>query len=407
MSNFHFISQLTRPAHRHGMWQVSVWLAIPIVLLAACGSAGAEPATPRPTNTPFPIITPTLPPTVTPQPTALPTASPQIVSTFAPDVDPLTGEKVSDPTVLNRRPLEIVIANSNEAGVRPQSGTSSADWVFEYETEAPGITRWSAIFYSRTPNSVGSDRSCRIIDTELPAIFKSLLVCSGMSGGTHKFYIDPADFTLEGRTFSQDYGDDAPLFYRTTTAVPPHNLFVNPAEVWKAADKRGVNTRPDLSGLSFAPQPLASRPSAKSIGLTYHSSSIDWEYAASVNTCSSFGGCYLRWNDGAPHTDALNGQQIGVANMIVIYVNYTQDVRYLEEDYGALKLFGWQIQLWGNPGGDIKIFRDGQEFDGKWSRPARADMLSFKDVNGQVIPLKPGNTWVELVPWDGKVNVTP
>jgi hypothetical protein len=34
-------------------------------------------------------------------------------------------------------------------------------------------------------------------------------------------------------------------------------------------------------------------------------------------------------------------------------------------------------------------------------------MLSFKDVNGQVIPLKPGNTWVELVPLDAKINVTP
>jgi hypothetical protein len=401
MSIKSFIGQLTR----------SVCLLIPIVLLAACGVDTPVSPTLRPSLTPAPIIKPTARPTVTPEATALPiatpTASAQVNATFAPDINPLTGEKVSDPNNLNRRPLEIIIANSNEVGVRPQSGTSMADWVFEHETEAPGITRWGAIFYGQTPDRVGSDRSCRIIDDELPAIFKSLLACSGASGGTWAYYIKPADFTLEGRTFSQDLGDGVPMFFRTDNAVPPHNLFVHPAEIWKAAEKRNVNTKPDLSGLSFSSQLAASSSPASSIGLKFHSSSVDWKYDPNAKTCSSLGGCYLRWNDGAPHTDALNGQQIGVANMIVIYVNYTQDVRYLEEEYGALKLFGWQIQLWGDPGGDVKIFRDGQEFDGKWFRPARGDMLSFKDAKGQVLSLKPGNTWVELVPVDGKVNVTP
>ncbi len=392
-----FVSRVTR----------SVWLIIPIVMLAACGSPSPAPSTPRPTLTLIPIIKPTTPPTTAPLPTAAPTANPQAIATFAPDVDPLTGEKVADPSVLNRRPLEIVIANSNEVGVRPQSGTSYADWVFEYETEAPGITRWGAIFYSQTPDRVGSDRSCRIIDDELPAIFKSLLACSGASGGTWAYYIKPADFTQEGRTFSQDLGDGVPLFFRTDNAAPPHNLFVHPAEVWKAADQRNANIKPDLTNFAFSNLPLTEGPKASDVALNFHSSKVEWKYDANVKTCSSLGGCYLRWNDGVPHTDALNGQQIGVANMIVIYVNYTQDVRYLEEDYGALKLFGWQIQLWGDPGGNVQIFRDGQEFDGKWSRPQRPDMLSFKDANGQAIPLKPGNTWVELVPLDAKINVTP
>jgi hypothetical protein len=55
-------------------------------------------------------------------------------------MNPLTGEKVVDPAVLNRRPLAIKIGDSWEAGVRPQSGTSYADWVFEHESEG-GIPR--------------------------------------------------------------------------------------------------------------------------------------------------------------------------------------------------------------------------------------------------------------------------
>jgi hypothetical protein len=354
----------------------------------------------------MPIIKPTLLPTVTPLPTALPTASPQVIATLSPDINPLTGEKVSDPNNLNRRPLEIVIANFNSPGVRPQSGTSYADWVFEHETEAPGITRWGAIFYGQTPDRVGTDRSCRIIDNELPAIFKSLLACSGMSGGTREFYIKPSDFNQENRFFSPDFGDGAPMFFRVDLPTAYENtLFVNPTEIWKAADQRGANTKPDLTGLNFAPQPPADGASAKSIGLKYHSSSVEWEYAASVNTCSSIGGCYLRWNDGAPHFDALNNQQISAANVIVIYANHVDDPRYLEEDYGTLKLFGIQIQLWGS--GDAKIFRDGQVFNAKWLRAERTSMLQFTDLKGHPLPLKPGHTWVQLVRLDAKVTVTP
>jgi hypothetical protein len=175
-----------------------------VLMLAACSSAPQTNGTPHPTLTPRPILQVTataLPSAATLAPTPTAALDSRLITTFAADVDPLTAEKVSDPNVLNRRPLSIVIANSNESGVRPQSGTSSADWVFEHETEAPGITRWAAIFYSRQPSRVGSDRSCRIIDGEIPAIFKSLLACSGFSGGTREYYIKPADFTQEGRTF--------------------------------------------------------------------------------------------------------------------------------------------------------------------------------------------------------------
>ncbi len=400
MSKKSFVSRVTR----------SVWLAIPIVLLAACGSPGPAPSTLRPTITPIPIVKPTTPPTVTPLPTAAPTVDPHVVATFAPDVNPLTGEKVSDPNVLNRRPLEIVIGNANEVGVRPQSGTSYADWVFEHETEAPDITRWGAIFYGKTPDRVGTDRSCRIIDDELPAIFKSLLACSGMSGGTREFYIKPSDFNQEQRFFSPDFGDGTPMFFRMDIATASWNtLFVNPTEVWKAAEKRGSNIKPDLTVFTFSERSIAAGTPATDIGLTFHSSSVEWKYDSSVKTCSSLGGCYLRWNDGAAHTDALNGQQLSAANVIVVYVNYTPDQRFLEEEYPkyGIKLFGWQIQLWGDPGGNVKIFRDGQEFDGKWSRPTRPDTLSFKDAKGQPIPLKPGNTWVELVRLDANVTVKP
>ena len=385
-----------------------------LALLSACSDA-PQPTTetPRPTATVRPIIKPTntatvapIKPTIPGTPTQPPSPTPdtRLITTFAADVDPLTGEKVSDPNVLNRRPISIKIGDSNEVGVRPQSGASFADWVIEHESEG-GIPRWSAIIYSHQPERVGSDRSCRIIDTEIPAIFKSLLACSGMSGGTREYYIKPADFTQEGRTFTPDFGDGPPMFYRFGNSVPPHNLFVDPVAIWTAASKRGVNTKPDLSGLTFSATPLQSGQAATDIKLSYKAERVEWKYDAGTKTCSSIGGCYLRWSDGVAHTDALNGQQLSAANVIVIFVNHVEDARYLEEEYGDLKLFGIQIQLWNS--GPVKIFRDGQEFDGTWSRLQRDSMLQFKDAGGQPMPLKIGTTWLQLVRLDTPIDAKP
>lgn len=377
-------------------------LLLVTAILAACGSDPASPTAPpasptvrsiiQPTNrptTPIASPTPTLPP-ISPTPTP----DTRLVDLTAPDVNPLTGEKVADPTVLNRRPLAIKIGDSWEAGVRPQAGVSFADWIFEHESEG-GIPRWTAIFYGRTPDRVGGTRSCRIIDNEIPAIFKSLLACSGMSGGTREFYLKPSDINQEKRFFTPDFGDYTPMFYRSDSAPIPHNLMVVPAEIWKEADKRGSNIKPDLSGLTFSTEPLSPGRPTSEIKLKYGSETETWKYDPETATCGLIKGCWLRWSAGVPHTDALNSQQLSAANVIVAFANHVEDKRYLEEDYGAFKAFGLQIQIWNE--GPVRIFRDGQEFGGKWVRINRGDMLTFVDPNGSPIPLKPGKTWVEVV----------
>jgi hypothetical protein len=383
-------------------------------LLTACGSAPASPTAAPASPTVRPIVKPTNRPTVTPivspSPTVplatpTPTTDARLINLTAPDVNPLTGEKVADPAVLNRRPLAIKIGDSWEAGVRPQAGTSFADWVFEHESEG-GIPRWTAIFYGQTPKAVGGTRSCRIIDNELPAIFKSLLACSGMSGGTREFYIKPADFSQEGRTLTPDGvfgGYGAPMYYRVDTAPAPHNLFVNPAIVWQEADKRGSNTKPNLSGLTFSTEPLSPGRPTSEIKLKYGSETEYWKYNPESTTCGPVKGCWLRWSAGSPHTDLLTGQQLSAANVIIAHATHVEDMRYLEEDYGAFKAFGIQIQLWND--GPARVFRDGQEFGGKWVRKERGDMLTYVDPTGNPIPLKPGKTWVELVRLDAPIDV--
>ena len=55
-----------------------------------------------------------------------------------------------------------------------------------------------------------------------------------------------------------------------------------------------------------------------------------------------------------------------------------------------------EIQVWGE--GAAWLLRDGMLFEGRWQRANRQDMLTFTDLEGTILPFKPGNTWFQLVP---------
>ena len=101
------------------------------LLLAACGSA--VPTTAAPSLTPPPVAaTSTNTEVPSPLPSETPTASPTPVypteglgpSNFPTDVDPLTGLKVANPALLDRRPMLIKVQNLPRDS-RPQWGLSA------------------------------------------------------------------------------------------------------------------------------------------------------------------------------------------------------------------------------------------------------------------------------------------
>jgi hypothetical protein len=97
------------------------------------------------------------------------------------------------------------------------------------------------------------------------------------------------------------------------------------------------------------------------------------------------------------HTDPLTGEQVTAANVFIIYANHVY-TDFWEEMIGDRR--NWklsiQIQLWGQ--GPALLFRDGQMYPGTWYRENRGDMLTFTYGDNVPLPLKPGNTWFQLVP---------
>ncbi len=124
--------------------------------------------------------------------------------------------------------------------------------------------------------------------------------------------------------------------------------------------------------------------------------SAEWTFDAEL-------GHYRRTILGQPHNDALTGQQLTAANVIIVYANHVE-TDILEDLVGGGH-YSIEIQIWGE--GPAQILRDGRIFTGRWKRLARNDMLAFFHQNGGPLPLKPGNSWFQIVPLDFPIDIQP
>jgi len=367
-----------------------------VLLLTACASATPTPNSQLPTagsQPPTSTTAPTLvaPTTVVITPAGVPTQSGP--DNFPPDVDPLTGLKVADVSVLERRPLAIKVSEFPRA-VRPQSGLSFADLVFEHYAEA-GVTRMTAIFLANDSPKVGSIRSARLIDTVLGAAYQAMLVTSGSSQGTLQ-RLSKTNFYDRVIAEATGYNKCPPLC-REGAEPSTNNLFASTKDLWQTTTDLGLNARQKLHGLAFYPDP----PPGGAPGTTIHidfqkdNNIAEWRYDPAANR-------YARWVDTAtvgelaPHTDAVNGQQLTAANVIVVYANHQPTD--IVEDFQSGGHCGYEIQLWGT--GPAKLFRDGQAYDLTWVRFSDDDLIGFVGPDNKIFAFKPGNSWFEVINLD-------
>jgi hypothetical protein len=367
--------------------------------LAACGrgeSRSAQQTTPSQAVTQSSATTqPTTTAAITPSPTAIVTPTldvAQLVGAQAlPDtVSPFTGLEVDNPTELDHMAAAVKISNSPIA--RPQSGLSKADVVVEHLAEG-GITRFTAIFHSEDAERIGSVRSARLIDLEIPVLFDAFLVYSGASGEVNRL-IESSDFAAT--TLSDERND--PGFYRL--AIPgktyEHTLFTDTELLQQVAQANGWIERPRARGWTWSDQPSVRSKPAGVIEIPYNSEYSDVRYVFDKTT-----GKYERWILDEPHIDDLTGEQLATSNVAVLYANHVPTL-IVEDVLGSKSI---EIQLWGQ--GRMQLFRDGRVQEGYWLRPNREDPLLLLDSNYKPLPLKPGKTWIEIVPLDMQITTSP
>lgn len=359
-----------------------------VVILLVAGSISGCFINSRPVFTSVPpASSPTTDPTTEILATTIEIAASPIAIALGPDrfppgVNPLTGLSVDDPTVLQRRPMVVKISNAPPL-VRPQAGIGQADLVFEHYAEG-GLTRFSAIFYSRAPERVGSIRSARLIDYELVPMYQGILAFSGASAGVEEYIYGSefADRAYKGILYGPPY------YWRDESIEVPHNLFANVAALWQLAAEEGSNQRPHLQGMAFhLDPPPDSTGEANTLDLRYRATRVRWEYDADT-------GRYRRFSDGEPHFDANTNEQVTAANVVILFAEH-QFTDIVESQFQDRVSYSIEIKLWFE--GDAILFRDGQRYDGRWVRPTREDMIGLRTDDDQLLYLKPGNTWFQVV----------
>lgn len=299
-------------------------------------------------------------------------------------VNPLSGVHVDDPATINRRP--ILVRYGNDRAARPHSGVSQAEIVMEDLMDAWWITRLTAVYLQHEPEQAGPLRSARPVNIEILPAYDGVLVFSGASIGVSQLLAQNAfDLIHEGHQ-----GD---LFYRGSSRPAPHNLYTSVKAARERMRALGWERDVDLRGFAFSENCPAGQPANRVDIPLPKTSTVAWTFDAGASV-------YRRWVQGDAYTDLNTGQQVGAANVIVLYAKHWES-DIVEDSRGSTAI---GIALKG--GERVQVFRDGQVIEGFWWRQEASDLWQFVDSNGNHIPLKPGQTWIQFVPTTYKLGIS-
>ena len=381
-----------------------------LILLFGAGCAGTNlaPAQPlaattvAPTRISQPTATVTLTatatasrPTLTPIPTDTPVSSESALGfgygpvNFPEGINPLTGLKVSDLSILERRPLVIKITNFPRQ-VRPQWGLNSADHIYEYYLE-DDLTRFIGIFYGRDASQVGPIRSARPFDMHIVRAYKGVFVFGFADSRIYNLLME-SEFS--NRLVLQR-PDNCPPLCRIGESRDYNNLFTDTALMSQYITERGTSNGPqDVDGLRFEEKTyvVSGGGGANRVAIRFSVESYNrWEYDPISQQ-------YLRFQESQslaegqeaylPLFDSLSGKQVAADNLIILFVKTDYYFRSHSTEI-------FDIQLEGE--GEAYALRQGKIFRINWQRQGRDAVLVLKFANGTPYPLRPGNIWFEVM----------
>jgi hypothetical protein len=321
-----------------------------VALIAACGS----------------------PPAVTPGREATPRTWPLRGTTDA------TGESV-------RRP--IVVKVPNDPAARPQSGLASADLIWEIPVEG-GITRYALVFHSQDAPNVGPVRSARLSDLQYVPMLKAILV---HVGGSEAVLEKVRAAAGRGEFVDVDEFTNAKAFERITTKQPPYNAYTSTA---KARDAAGDKVKADGPIPALAYSTDAPKGGAPTATLTF-----PYPAATQRVTYTWDSNAWKRVQAGQPTKDGASGADVAPTNIVVIKTDITE-IAGTADVTGAPSL---DFRSTGT--GAALVLRDGVRIEGSWTRNGN-EMFRFADASGSAITLRPGLTWIHIVPADMQVETT-
>ena len=272
----------------------------------------------------------------------------------------------------------VMVKYGNSRPDRPHYNLNQADLFYVEEVEW-GLTRIAAMFNSKFPSVVGPTRSARISDLELLEQFATPgLAYSGANDVLLKAI-------RKSQSISLSPSDRSTFYYRNLSKAAPHNQLLRLSTMMAKETKVGAVK--DV-GLTFNATPATGGTKTTSFQASWSSSRVSGTWTGK-NWIVSF--------DGSLHRDAVNKGFLTPKTVVMQYVERK------ETKFGDK--FGGKTPLLKSVGaGRAIVLRNGQSFDGTWSRPTNTSGTTFLFAGAQ-IPFDVGQVMIVLV--DGGAKKSP
>lgn len=296
-----------------------------------------------------------------------PAAQTQSVSKPTTVQSKMTGLPVA-PEVNDKQVTAVMIENSPDS--RPQSGLLQAGFVFEAIAEG-GITRFLALYQDTSSDYIGPVRSVRPYYLDVVASFDAAVA---HVGGSPDALAKIKAMNIKDLDQFQNPG----AYERVRSRAAPHNVYTSSPKLEAIEQQKGF-TKSTYTGFEHAKkEEKAATVTARTINLNLSGPLYNVAYTYDPATNS-----YPRSVGGVPQTDEKSGKQLAPKAIIAVETTRTQN--------GVYSVYGMTGK------GNVIIFQNGIAIGGTWERPQEKSQYVFKDANGAVIKLVPGQAWMTLV----------
>lgn len=280
---------------------------------------------------------------------------------------------------LLERPIAVMINNVPES--LPQSGIYGADYVYEMLVEG-GLTRLMAVYTKGFIDKIGPVRSSRHNFLDLSLEYDAIYC---YFGGSPKAFSDIELLKIPGLN---GIVLDGHMYWRDKKRPAPHNAYTDTKKAIQYAKKYGYYKPVEIKHFTF------NGNGADIVGGTALNVNIKYSYSHLVSFDYDINKKYYKRSmNQKPHMDEAINTQLNAKNIII---QFAKNSAYDDENRQEIYLVG---------SGKGYFITNGKYIEITWNKPTRQDRTVFYDKNNNIITLNNGQTWIEIVPIDAKIEI--
>lgn len=316
----------------------------------------------------------------TPEPTPEPTPDPNAGKVRS----VLTGEYISK-KVAKQRPFAVIINNIEYAN-QHQQGTSEIDVLYEALAEG-GITRMLGVFQGTGKiKRLGSVRSARHYFVSFASEWNAIFCHFGQTSYAISKIEELGVNNLSGLS-----AIGGVVYKRDNSLKAPHNVFTSGDKMRKGAKQLGYS-------LKFNEEKMAKH-------FDFYEEDTELQSEDTTNYVylpfSAYSTCYLKYDEKSKeykkfeyktkHKDHKNNKQLSFKNVIIQLVKETNIDRN-----------GYQHLYLHKRKGEGYYITNGKRMKIKWRKNEEEGTMCYYDLNGNVLNINPGKTYIAAYPTSRK-----